>query len=294
MIDFISFGEILFDVFPDGTATLGGAPLNVAGHLSKLGLNGMMLSAVGDDELGKRALSEIEAIGLSTAGIKVLPGKATGRADIVMNGKDADYTFNDPAAWDFLECMTLEESPKVICFGSLAQRSEKNQKALEMLFEASTPQEVFYDVNIRKGFYSKEIIDKSLRYCTILKMNQEEVGIVLDAVGIEDRSIAAVERLARQYNLRTIIITEGNAGTSCYTDETWLHEITEDVPVVDTVGAGDSLSAGFIAALLKTGSAARALRVGSHLADYVVSHRGAIPEYDYELNRYLISERILH
>ena len=294
MIDFVSFGEILFDVFPDGKATLGGAPLNVAGHLSKLGLNGLMLSAVGDDELGHRALSEIKALGLSTEGIKMIPGKETGRADIVMNGKDAEYTFNEPAAWDFLECIPLEESPKVICFGSLAQRSEKNQKALEKLFEASTPDEVFYDVNIRKGFYSPEIIIRSLSYCTILKMNQEEVPVVLDAAGIEDRDMAAIERLARQFNLRTVIITEGNAGTSCYTDETWLHEITEDVPVVDTVGAGDSLSAGFIATLLKTRSSARALRVGAHLADYVVSHRGAIPEYDYDLRRYLIGERILH
>lgn len=294
MIDFISFGEILFDVFPDGKATLGGAPLNVAGHLSKLGLNGIMMSAVGDDDLGHRALKEIEALGLSTKGISVLPGKATGRADIVMNGKDADYTFNDPAAWDFIECPILEESPKVICFGSLSQRSEKNQKALELLFEASTPDEVFYDVNIRKSFYSPELIVRSLSYSTILKMNQEEVGVVLDAVGIEDRSMAAIERLARQFNLRTVIITEGNAGTSCYTDETWLHEITEDVPVVDTVGAGDSLSAGFIATLLKTRSAARALRVGAHLADYVVAHRGAIPEYDNDLTRFLIGERILH
>ena len=69
-MDFIAFGEILFDVFPD-KATLGGAPLNVAGHMTRLGLEGRVLSSVGDDELGKRALGEIEEIGLSTEMINV-------------------------------------------------------------------------------------------------------------------------------------------------------------------------------------------------------------------------------
>ena len=113
-MDFISFGEILFDVFPD-KATLGGAPLNVAGHLTKLGLNGYILSAVGDDELGKRAISEINNLGLNTEKISTL-NYETGKAIITLNGKNAEYEFNMPCAWDNIPLLPLPEHVSLIYY----------------------------------------------------------------------------------------------------------------------------------------------------------------------------------
>lgn len=282
-MDFISFGEILFDVFPD-KATLGGAPLNVAGHLTKLGLNGAILSAVGNDELGKRALNEIEALGLSTDMIATLDYE-TGKAIITLNGKNAEYEFNDPCAWDNIPLKALPENVTLIYYGTLAQRGN-SKNTLKELLNSVQSQHRFFDVNIRKHFYSDEIIKEGVENATILKLNDEEVDIVLDALKIEMRGYRGLEELFKEYNLDLILLTKGKEGTMCYKNK-WYRVPCAPVEVVDTVGAGDSLSAGFLASYIKTGDLEKSLLFGSHIADYVVTKRGAIPEYDDNLVQYL-------
>lgn len=282
-MDFISFGEILFDVFPD-KATLGGAPLNVAGHLTKLGLNGAILSAVGNDELGKRALNEIEALGLSTDMIATLDYE-TGKAIITLNGKNAEYEFNDPCAWDNIPLQALPENVTLIYYGTLAQRGN-SKNTLKELLNSVQSQHRFFDVNIRKHFYSDEIIKEGVENATILKLNDEEVDIVLDALKIEMRGYRGLEELFKEYNLDLILLTKGKEGTMCYKNK-WYRVPCAPVEVVDTVGAGDSLSAGFLASYIKTGDLEKSLLFGSHIADYVVTKRGAIPEYDDNLVQYL-------
>ena len=282
-MDFISFGEILFDVFPD-KATLGGAPLNVAGHLTKLGLNGAILSAVGDDELGKRALDEIKALGLSTEMISTL-NYETGKAIITLKGKNAEYEFNDPCAWDNIPLKELPESVSLIYYGTLAQRGN-SKNTLKELLNSVKSQHRFFDVNIRKHFYSDEIIKEGVENATILKLNDEEVDIVLDALKIEMRGYRGLEELFKEYNLDLILLTKGKEGTMCFKNK-WYRVPCAPVEVVDTVGAGDSLSAGFLASYIKTGDLEKSLLFGSHIADYVVTKRGAIPEYDEKLVKYL-------
>lgn len=282
-MDFISFGEILFDVFPD-KATLGGAPLNVAGHLTKLGLNGAILSAVGNDELGKRALNEIEALGLSTDMIATLDYE-TGKAIITLNGKNAEYEFNDPCAWDNIPLQALPENVTLIYYGTLAQRGN-SKNTLKELLNSVQSQHRFFDVNIRKHFYSDEIIKEGVENATILKLNDEEVDIVLDALQIEMRGYRGLEELFKEYNLDLILLTKGKEGTMCFKNK-WYRVPCAPVEVVDTVGAGDSLSAGFLASYIKTGDLEKSLLFGSHIADYVVTKRGAIPEYDDNLVQYL-------
>lgn len=282
-MDFISFGEILFDVFPD-KATLGGAPLNVAGHLTKLGLNGAILSAVGNDELGKRALNEIEALGLSTDMIATLDYE-TGKAIITLNGKNAEYEFNDPCAWDNIPLQALPENVTLIYYGTLAQRGN-SKNTLKELLNSVQSQHRFFDVNIRKHFYSDEIIKEGVENATILKLNDEEVDIVLDALKIEMRGYRGLEELFKEYNLDLILLTKGKEGTMCFKNK-WYRVPCAPVEVVDTVGAGDSLSAGFLASYIKTGDLEKSLLFGSHIADYVVTKRGAIPKYDDNLVQYL-------
>ncbi|MDD5972134.1 MAG: PfkB family carbohydrate kinase [Spirochaetales bacterium] len=288
-MDFISFGEILFDVFPD-KATLGGAPLNVAGHLTKLGLNGYILSAVGDDELGKRAISEINNLGLNTEKISTL-NYETGKAIITLNGKNAEYEFNMPCAWDNIPLLPLPEHVSLIYYGTLAQRGNSKQTLKELLNKVSSDHR-FFDVNIRKHFYSDEIIKEGVENATILKLNDEEVDIVLDALKLKMRGYRGLEELAKSYNLDLVLLTKGKEGTMCYKDK-WYRVPCAEVEVVDTVGAGDSLSAGFLASYIKTGDLEKSLIIGSHIADYVVTKRGAIPEYDEELLSYLKGTALL-
>ena len=288
-MDFISFGEILFDVFPD-KATLGGAPLNVAGHLTKLGLNGYILSAVGDDELGKRAISEINNLGLNTEKISTL-NYETGKAIITLNGKNAEYEFNMPCAWDNIPLLPLPEHVSLIYYGTLAQRGNSKQTLKELLNKVSSDHR-FFDVNIRKHFYSDEIIKEGVENATILKLNDEEVDIVLDALKLKMRGYRGLEELAKSYNLDLVLLTKGKEGTTCYKDKSY-RVLCAAVEVDDTVGAGDSLSAGFLASYIKTGDLEKSLIIGSHIADYVVTKRGAIPEYDEELLSYLKGTALL-
>ena len=289
-MDFLSFGEILFDVFPD-KATLGGAPLNVAGHMSKLGLKGEILSAVGKDELGDRAIEEITGLGLSTECISRLDYE-TGKAMITLNGKNADYEFNNPAAWDMIPLSNLPEKVSLIYFGTLAQRNQVSRNTLKEVLSTVSSRHRFFDVNIRKHFYSDDIIREGVEAATILKLNDEEEDIVLDALGIEERGYKGIEEIYKKYSLDLVLLTKGKEGTMCYKDK-WYRVPCSPVPVVDTVGAGDSLSAGFLASYIKTGDLLKSLLVGSHVADYVVTQRGAIPEYDEALSLYLKGVGIL-
>ena len=289
-MDFLSFGEILFDVFPD-KATLGGAPLNVAGHMTKLGLKGAILSALGDDDYGKRAMEEIKALGMDTSYISTTPFE-TGKAMITLNGKNADYEFNSPCAWDNIPYLPLPEKVSLIYYGTLAQRSEGSRETLKRVLREVSSDHRFFDVNIRKHFYSDEIIREGVEAATILKLNDEEEEIVLSSLGIKERGLSGLEKLYRDYSLDLILLTCGKDGTMCYKDK-WYRVPCASVPVVDTVGAGDSLSAGFLARYIKTGDLERSLIAGSHIADFVVTQRGAIPEYDEELKTYLRSMGIL-
>lgn len=278
---FIAFGEILFDCFNDHSV-LGGAPLNVAYHAASLGMDSMIISAVGDDELGHIAIESIKEKRIDTSSIAILRDVPTGRADITMNGKDADYEFNCPAAWDEIPYPEhLPECTDVIYFGTLAQRSRKSRKTLKEVLSSVKAGHVFFDVNIRKDFYTREIIEEGLRAATILKMNEDELPLISSLLGIGGNSI---ERLISGYSLEMILLTEGKKGTTLYSsDGSVLHQDTRNVAIVDTVGAGDSLSGGFIAALVSTGDKKKAVRLGSMLADFVVTRSGGTPEYTKEV-----------
>ena len=276
-MNFVNFGEVLFDIFPD-KEKLGGAPLNVAAHLTKFGMKGITVSAVGKDKLGERAVKEIESIGLSTEGIARID-KETGKAFITMKGNDADYTFNEDNAWDNIPLPKLPEETDVLYFGSLAQRAAKSRETLQSILSRVKSKMVFFDVNIRKNYYSREILEESLSKANILKLNDEEIDTVLSNLPIRNSGMDGLEELKEKYGLDLILLTLGKDGSMCYRNK-WHKVVPEPTTVVDTVGAGDSLSAGFIYTYLKTNDVDEALSFGSKVASIVVAHRGAIPDYD--------------
>ena len=196
-----------------------------------------------------------------------------------------------PCAWDNIPLLPLPEHVSLIYYGTLAQRGNSKQTLKELLNKVSSDHR-FFDVNIRKHFYSDEIIKEGVENATILKLNDEEVDIVLDALKLKMRGYRGLEELAKSYNLDLVLLTKGKEGTMCYKDK-WYRVPCAEVEVVDTVGAGDSLSAGFLASYIKTGDLEKSLIIGSHIADYVVTKRGAIPEYDEELLSYLKGTALL-
>ena len=285
----LCFGEILWDV--DGeTRTLGGAPLNVAGHIRRLGGESSVVSAVGDDELGQLTLASIDALGVDRSLVRV-SGYGTGIAEVTLTEGIPSYAFNEPCAWDDIRLgdddiqQLAGKRFDAVVYGTLASRSEVSRKTLFRLLDGIDAPEFFFDVNIRLSFYSDDLIREGLKRATILKMNDDEVPVVASAIGASDDDILpALFSLPR---LSRILITRGKHGSDCYERSASFHADTGKVKVVDTVGAGDSLSAAFLYFLASGLDTGTALSKASYLADYIVTQRGAIPEYDEETKRAL-------
>ncbi len=284
-----AFGEILWDEF-GRSRTLGGAPLNAAGHIRRLGGEVLVISALGCDELGDEAMEAVHELGIDDSFILRTPEYGTGRAIVTLSGGIPSYSFTYPSAWDMISFpedtmeKLLSDSFDVLIYGTLAQRSEVSHRTLERILGSIDAKERFLDVNLRLSFHTPEIIRSSLSHATILKMNDEERPAVLSAAGCRSER----ELFDKHPDLSIAIVTCGKEGTWCFTAEGGsFHAEPAEVPVVDTVGAGDSLSAAFLFFHASGLDAGGALAKASMLADYVVQHRGAIPEYSEALRKKL-------
>lgn len=270
----LSFGEILYDVFGE-QKTIGGAPLNVSYHFHKCGGDASVISAVGDDELGRDALSVMKRNGIGTEHV-ALSSFPTGRADVVMNENEADYVFNYPCAWDDIRLTSpLPKSADVFYWGTLALRSNTSHETWRKDSSSVDAKIRYFDVNIRKKFYSESIIRESLELCSILKVNENELPLVLS---LSDSG--SVSSLMRKYSVDIVILTEGENGSVIYTEGREYRIPSQKVTVKDTVGAGDSYSACFLYNYLKSGDAVQSAERASVLSAFVCTKRGGMPEYE--------------
>lgn len=277
----MSFGEIIYDEI-DGDYTLGGAPLNFSYHLSSLGEKGAILSAVGHDELGKKAIEAITSYGIDCSLINYST-EETGKAHITRKGSENSYSFNFPAAWDRIKMPQKLDDVDLIYFGTLASRSE-SRKTLFTLLDTVKAKEVFFDVNLRLNFYDEEIIKKGLETATILKLNNKEAPIVLSMLNLSGQK--GLEEIKRRYNIKVILVTYGKNGSYAY-DGKWCCFKPEFVTEVDSTGAGDSYSAGFISTYFRTKDTFLSMQVATAISQEVVTKRGAINPYSESLKEYL-------
>lgn len=277
----ICFGEILFDVFPD-CEVLGGAPLNTAIHLSRLGAESIIVSSIANDERGIRALSAIDENGLSSCYISE-SSYPTGIADIKINRGNADYEFNNPCAWDDIklgddELKSLKDKGvDAIVFGSLALRSKENRNVLKALLCLGAS-EVLYDVNFRKRFYSRALIEEFASYSTILKFNEDEEMTISSLFNVEVEALPTF-LLGQFSSLKLVMITRGDAGISLYSREKAYFQNAYKSCFVDSVGAGDSVNAAFLYFYLRGFSIEKTLEKCAELASVVVSSKGATSPY---------------
>lgn len=281
----LSFGEILWDIYPD-KKLIGGAPFNFAGHLAKHRENVYMLSCLGTDSLGDEALAELESLGIFSQYVTRLSNKQTGQCLVTLDHNAVPtYDLKNDVAYDYINSDNVNEDFDLLYFGTLALRNKYNIDSLEKLLNRNHFKHVFVDINIRTPYYSYESVDFVLSNATILKISDEELSTVAEILSM-DATLTYGEFsafLKQKYcNLKFIIITLGAEGAFCYdnTNHNAYHCSAEKVDVVSTVGAGDSFSAAFVHQYFKGKDIEFCLEYATKIAGFVVSKYDAVPDYD--------------
>ena len=279
----IGIGEALFDVLPEGKK-LGGAPANFAYHVSQFGIESCAVSAKGDDELGKELIAELDVHHLNYQIETVDYPTGTVQVSLDANGIPA-YEIKEGAAWDNMPFTpALEEKAKnctAVCFGSLAQRNEVSRNTIHRFLDTMPNEEGRYkvfDINLRQGFFTKEIITESIKRCNILKINDEELITISRLFGYPGIDLQnKCWLLLGKYNLKMLILTCGVNGSYVFTPGEVSFIETPKVEVADTVGAGDSFTGAFVASILRGKSVREAHELAVKVSAYVCTQNGAMP-----------------
>ncbi len=279
----VGMGEALWDVLPEGKK-LGGAPANFAYHVSQFGLNSRVVSAVGQDKLGTEILDNFREKRLQGI-IETVP-YPTGTVQVTLDNEGVPcYDIKEGVAWDNIpyteELDQLARQTQAICFGSLAQRSIVSRETIARFLATmpDTPETLkIFDINLRQSFYTKEILCDSFSRCTVLKINDEELVTVSRLFGypgidLQDKCWI----LLAKYNLKMLILTCGVNGSYVFTPGHVSFVETPTVQVADTVGAGDSFTAAFTAAIIRGRSVREAHQLAVDTSAYVCTQQGAMP-----------------
>lgn len=277
----VGLGEILWDIFPE-RKVLGGAPANFAYHVSQFGFNGYAVSAIGEDLLGKEILENLEQKGLNYLIDKTAYPTGTVQVTLEKDGIP-HYKILENVAWDnipFTErTENLAKNTRTACFGSLAQRNDVSRTTIRKYLEAMPKDSLkIFDINLRQNFYNKELIHESLKLANMLKINDEEILVVADLYGWSGEEQDICKRLLNEYKLDIIILTKGTEGSFVFTPRQTSSLPTPKVHVADTVGAGDSFTAAFVAAYMHGERIEDAHRLAVEVSAYVCQQHGAMPK----------------
>lgn len=278
----VGLGEVLWDMLPEGRK-IGGAPVNFAYHAGQFGIDTMAVSAIGNDKLGEDTIAEMNGKHLN----HIFPSVPypTGSVQVKLNEKGVPaYDIKENVAWDNIpftnEIESVARNCQAVCFGSLAQRNAVSRSTIRKFIE-STPGGCIriFDINLRQNFYTSNVIRDSLEHCNILKINDEEIMLVSRMFNYDSSNIENVCRtIMEDFSLEMVILTCGTKGSYIFTKDGVSFMPTPKVNVADTVGAGDSFTGSFCAAILRGLPVAEAHKKAVEVSAYVCTQNGAMPE----------------
>lgn len=286
----VGLGELLWDVLPFGPR-LGGAPANFSVMAGRLGNHATILSRIGCDDFGRKAMEVLDPLPVDASLVQVDPAHHSGLVTVELDDGQPRYTVHEPAAWDFLELsdewVRVAERADAICFGSLAQRCRTSRQTIQTLVaETSSACIRIFDVNLRTPFYSGEVLEESLELATVVKMNDAEAPLILNLLGLPSDSgpdqewlRASAERLLEAFPaLQMVAVTRGAAGSLLVTRDDWHEHPGVAVKVADTIGAGDAFTAALAHSMLGGANLATINETGNRWGAWVASQPGAMPE----------------
>lgn len=283
--DVLCIGEVLWDVLGDQRKP-GGAPMNVALHLSRLNIPTQMVSRVGQDMHGETLLQFLDSEGLTTNHIQVDPELPTSEVLVTLDEKNnATYEIVEPVAWDHLEynpgLEKISAEAGLIVYGSLASRSEMARNSITRVLESRAVK--LMDVNLRPPYTDATVVRQLLKKADMAKLNEEELVIIAgwDKQFAEGES-ELMEWIAQHYQLHSVVVTRGDKGAILYDTRSFFEHPGYRVEVADTVGAGDAFLAGFISSLLHGYEPGEVLKMACATGAYVATQTGATPAYRME------------
>lgn len=280
-------GEVLFDSYPS-YKKLGGAPFNFAYHINKLVGKVNLISAVGNDDEGKEIINFMKQSGMDTNNIQIT-NYSTGLVNVNLNDeKIPSFEILENSAYDFIEFDAIKNSNdnELFYFGTLAQRNRTSRETIQRLLQNQS--KVFYDVNLRQNYFNKEILLHSLNNAGIVKMNNEELEIILNLFQIGKLNLFEQKALKvkNHFGIDILIITLGKDGSILFGDKI-SYQNKKVNSVTDTVGAGDAYSAMFVAAMLKNKNLDLCNKFGVEFAADICQVEGAVPSDDKIYTTYL-------
>lgn len=276
----VGLGEILWDVFPE-RKVLGGAPANFAYHISQFGFQGHAVSAIGKDLLGKEILASLEKKQLNY--LIEQTDFPTGEVKVKLdNWGVPQYEICEGVAWDnipfTLAMENLAKQTQVVCFGSLAQRHEVSRNTIHAFLDTMPKDSLkIFDINLRLNYYTKEIVESSLEKADILKINDEEVVKIAQLFSWNAPEKEVCKQLLEKYHLDVLILTKGTEGSWVLTPKEESFLPTPKITIADTVGAGDSFTAAFIASHLHGRCLVASHQLAVEVSAYVCQQHGAMP-----------------
>jgi fructokinase len=279
----VGLGELLWDILPAGEQ-LGGAPANFAYITAMLGDCGIVASCIGSDERGDKAMALLKQANLTTLHLQLDEAKPTGMVPVQLDdkGKPA-FTITEDVAWDFLQWTAdwqkLAARADAVCFGSLAQRSPQSRETIRRFLKATAPNALLvFDINLRAPFYSAEVIVESLKLAKVLKLNDEELPILMRICGLDGTTDEdCLHRLMEAYDLQMVCLTRGDHGSLLLTRAKSVKHSGFTIEVADTVGAGDAFTAAMMHHYLRKASLERISEAANRMGAWVASQVGATP-----------------
>ncbi|MEO8853607.1 MAG: carbohydrate kinase [Ginsengibacter sp.] len=278
----VCFGETLWDFLPGGKLP-GGAPVNVACHLQKLGKNPAVISRIGKDDLGEELKNIFELKKIHTGFFQTDNENPTGKVLAkIMDNHEVSYEILQPVAWDFIEWDSkmgnLVSSADFFVFGSLVTRNSDSKNTLFQCLEIANKKVL--DINLRPPHYTREIVEELLAKADILKLNLAELHLISGWFKIFVNDEDRIKWLKEKFSIDTIIVTKGGEGAVLFMNDKFYYHRGYKVEVADTVGSGDAFLAAFISKLIENAQPAEALDFASGLGAFVASRSGACPDYE--------------
>lgn len=276
------FGEVLWDILPDKKLP-GGAPMNVAYHLQKLGVPVAMISATGNDADGDNLRQVMQQLQLDITFVQRDPDHETGKVYARLAAtNEMQYEIIQPVAWDYIKTtpglQEIAKTPGYLVFGSLASRNEVSKDTLLSLLDGGRT--LVLDINLRPPHFKQDLVELLLRHCQILKINEAELELIGNWYSLPADMEERARAFSQKFDIPTIIVTLGDKGAALLADNHFYLHSGFKVTVADTIGSGDAFLAGFLYNSILNTPPAIALAYACALGALVASYHGGCPAYD--------------